>query len=395
MTRKRSTRKRSTRKRSGQPDAADRAPRPGGVDRLIVQQYDTGHTVTIGGIDTCLRGLLEYAPPGVEIGDRRGGRGLGTGARARPMGEPSAWGEASSGSCRSPGSTPAGAGGSSRTRCGSSRVCCATGPRSPCAGRAGAPAGRRLAVRLLFRAPLVYCIHTQERGLLGRTSDSFWRFAGGASTSGWTGDGAAGAVRHRLQPGLRRAGAAVEPAHRVRPHLVRPGEHPVPARDRRTRTRSSGWAGSRCRRTRSWRSGRSPHLAARRSRGALEPPGRRLRLAAACRSRRRSPTLPPDVAGRITLRGRLAPAELAEVRSRSGVLPDDLPPRLRGLSAGAGGGAGQPGCPAVVTEGSDTGGLVRPRCRAPCTAATPRSWPTACARHGPSTGARSPRWWPH
>ena len=38
-----------------------------------------------------------------------------------------------------------------------------------------------LAVRLLFRAPLVYCIHTQERGLIGHTSDSFWRFAGGRS----------------------------------------------------------------------------------------------------------------------------------------------------------------------------------------------------------------------
>ena len=32
---------------------------------------------------------------------------------------------------------------------------------------------------LLFRRPLVYCIHTQERGLLGPTSDSFWRLTGG------------------------------------------------------------------------------------------------------------------------------------------------------------------------------------------------------------------------
>ena len=35
-----------------------------------------------------------------------------------------------------------------------------------------------LLARLLFRGPLVYCIHTQERGLLGPTSDSFWRLLG-------------------------------------------------------------------------------------------------------------------------------------------------------------------------------------------------------------------------
>src|SRR5256885_2070362 len=33
--------------------------------------------------------------------------------------------------------------------------------------------------RLVIRGPLLYCIHTQERGLLGPTSDSFWRFTGG------------------------------------------------------------------------------------------------------------------------------------------------------------------------------------------------------------------------
>lgn len=36
-----------------------------------------------------------------------------------------------------------------------------------------------LFTRLLFRGPLVYCIHAQERGLLGPTSDTFWRFTGG------------------------------------------------------------------------------------------------------------------------------------------------------------------------------------------------------------------------
>jgi glycosyltransferase involved in cell wall biosynthesis len=66
-----------------------------------------------------------------------------------------------------------------------------------------------------------------------------------------------------------------------------------------------------------------------------------------------------DVGRRITLRGRLSPAELAEVRSRSSVLLmtshvgyEGFPRVLVEALAS--------GVPAVVTEGSDTGGLVRP-----------------------------------
>ena len=69
-------------------------------------------------------------------------------------------------------------------------------------------------------------------------------------------------------------------------------------------------------------------------------------------------TLPPGVAGRITLRGRLAAKDVAEARSRSGVF----------LMTSHAGYEGFPrvlveamaaGLPAVVTEGSDTGGLVQ------------------------------------
>ena len=69
-------------------------------------------------------------------------------------------------------------------------------------------------------------------------------------------------------------------------------------------------------------------------------------------------TLPPDVARRITLRGRLAPADVAEARSRSGVF----------LMTSHAGYEGFPrvlveamaaGLPAVVTEGADTGGLIQ------------------------------------
>jgi glycosyltransferase involved in cell wall biosynthesis len=69
-------------------------------------------------------------------------------------------------------------------------------------------------------------------------------------------------------------------------------------------------------------------------------------------------TLPPDLAGRITLRGRLSAADVAEARSRSGVF----------LMTSHAGYEGFPrvlveamaaGLPAVVTEGADTGGLVQ------------------------------------
>jgi glycosyltransferase involved in cell wall biosynthesis len=68
--------------------------------------------------------------------------------------------------------------------------------------------------------------------------------------------------------------------------------------------------------------------------------------------------LPPDVARRITLRGRLGPADVAEARGRSGVF----------LMTSHSGYEGFPrvlveamatGLPAVVTDGSDTGGLVQ------------------------------------
>jgi glycosyltransferase involved in cell wall biosynthesis len=68
--------------------------------------------------------------------------------------------------------------------------------------------------------------------------------------------------------------------------------------------------------------------------------------------------LPAEVADRVTLRGQLGPADVAEARSRSGVF----------LMTSHAGYEGFPrvlveamatGLPAVVTEGADTGGLVR------------------------------------
>ena len=129
------------------------------------------------GIDTCLRGVLDYAPP-ASGWPCRGGRL----ERPRPD--------------RAVADCPPGA---SRHRVPAGR------PHRPLTPQAVVPHSARLIagllryrwriprpasvqahrvdigffVRLLFRVPLVYCIHTQRNGLLGPTSDSFWRFTGG------------------------------------------------------------------------------------------------------------------------------------------------------------------------------------------------------------------------
>ena len=97
-----------------------------------------------------------------------------------------------------------------------------------------------LATRLLFRGPLVYCIHTQERGLLGPTSDSFWRFPASLHERLDRTIVAAGRAGDRVQPGLRGEGAAVEPAHRrPRPPGSTP-RSPVPAPDPHPHARGLG-----------------------------------------------------------------------------------------------------------------------------------------------------------
>jgi hypothetical protein len=48
--------------RKRRPDSEAASGPTGRIDRLIVQQHDPRQTVTIGGIDTCVRGILDYAP---------------------------------------------------------------------------------------------------------------------------------------------------------------------------------------------------------------------------------------------------------------------------------------------------------------------------------------------
>lgn len=346
-----------TRFRTGAPTATDRPSRPGVVDRLIVQQYDIGRTVTIGGIDTCIRGLLEYAPPGVEIGivgvDEGSvpGRVLGRWESHR-RGEgvvhflPVARIDATTPRKFIPYSL--------RLVAGVLRYRSAiAAPRVLQVHRLDVA----MAVRILFRGPFVYCIHTQRHGLIGRTSDSFWRFAGGRLYE----------RLDRMVAGLAACVIVFNPeyAERVRQWNAHTVSAPTWFDPANTPVRSESadpfavvWVGR-------LEVPKDPQLAVRAfAHLALAHPEEpwTLRIVGSGALRpaldEQISCLPPAVAARITLCGRLAPEELAEVRGRSGMLLMTSHPGYEGfprvlVEALA------CGLPAVVTEGSDTGGLVR------------------------------------
>jgi glycosyltransferase involved in cell wall biosynthesis len=334
-----------------------RRERPGveRIDRLIVQQYDAQRTLTIGGIDTCLRGVLEYSPPDVTIGvvgvldDASGGGVLGRWQKVR-KGERDIWflPVARIDTTRPKGVVPF----SVRLIAGLLRYR-ARIPRAESLQAHRVDVG--LATRLLFRGPLVYCIHTQERGLLGPTSDSFWRKFGD--------------LHERLDRWIvRRADRVIvfNPAYaeKVRRWNPRTAAAPtwfdpaitVPAPD--PHPPALVWVGR-------LETPKNPELAIRTFAALAESDPDEPWTFEVIGSGTLRPelealiaTLPPDVASRITLRGRLAAADVAEARSRSGVF----------LMTSHAGYEGFPrvlveamaaGLPAVVTEGADTGGLVQ------------------------------------
>jgi glycosyltransferase involved in cell wall biosynthesis len=336
----------------------DEEPRPRDVDRLIVQQVDTDPTYSIGGIDTCIRGLLEYTPAGVKLalvgidyGNPAAGHRLGRWethqrgdrivyflpvARLDPTGPKRGIPHSArlvAGLLRYRGAIPA--------------------PKLVQAHRVDVA----MAVRLLFRAPLVYSIHTQERGLIGRTSDSFWRFAGG-----WLYE-----RLDRMMVRLARRVIVFNPdyAERVRQWNPRSVSAPTwfdPAitvfQPEPPDPYAVLWVGR-------FEVPKDPQLAVRTfAHLAQAHPDERWTLQLVGDGSLRSDleaevaALPAEVRERITMPGRLRPKELAEVRSRCGVF----------LMTSHAGYEGYPrvlvealatGLPAVVTEGADTGRLVQ------------------------------------
>jgi glycosyltransferase involved in cell wall biosynthesis len=333
--------------------------RPREVDRLIVQQVDTDPTYSIGGIDTCIRGLLEYSPPGVQLA--LVGIDYGNPAAGHRLGR---W-EAHRRGDRTvyflpvarldPTGPKRGIPHSVRLVAGLLRY----RTRIPAAGLVQAHrVDVAMAVRLLFRAPLVYSIHTQERGLIGRTSDSFWRFAGGRLYE----------RIDRLMVGLAQRVIVFNPdyAERVRQWNPRSVSAPTWFDPATTVFQPDPpdpyavlWAGR-------FEVPKDPHLAVRAFTHLVrahpdEPWTLQLVGDGSLRSDLEAEVaaLPDEVRKRITMPGRLRPKDLAEVRSRCGVF----------LMTSHAGYEGYPrvlvealatGLPAVVTEGADTGRLVQP-----------------------------------
>jgi len=347
------------------------APVPGEIDRLLVQQYDISRAVTIGGIDTCIRGLLEYAPPGVELAI------VGVDDRSTSDHELGRWETHVRGGhtvhflpvARFDTSRP------HRRIPHSVRLVAGLVRHRAAIPRPKLVQAHRLdvamAVRLLFRAPLVYCVHTQEHGLIGRTSDSFWRFAGGSLY----------ARLDRMMARVARRVIVFNPdyAERIRgwnPHTVSAptwfDPATTPFRPESPNPYAVVWVGR-------LEVPKDPMLAvdtfAELARAHPDEPWT-LDIVGSGTLRpdleRRIAELPAQVADRITLLGRLSPRQLAEVRGRSGVFLMTSHPGYEGfprvlVEALA------TGLPSVVTEGSDTGRLVRPQLSGSVHGRDPRS----------------------
>ncbi|HEY0816744.1 MAG TPA: glycosyltransferase [Pseudonocardia sp.] len=325
------------------------------IDRLIVQQYDPRPTVTIGGISTCLRGVLDYTPPDVTVAV------VGVEDAVSPEGPLGRWQTVRRGGrdvwflpvARIDGSRPKGfVPHSARLVLGLLRYR-ARIPRAASLQAHRVDVG--LVVRLLFRGPLVYCIHTQERGLLGPTSDSFWRLLGNLHE--WLDR----AIARRAQRVIVFNPDYAEKVRQWNPRTISAPTWFDPAISIAAREPAPPavvWVGR-------LEDPKDPALAIRTFAAlAQSEPDEPWTLEVIGSGTLRPAiealiaTLPPSVAERITLRGRLAAADVAEARSRSGVF----------LMTSHAGYEGFPrvlveamaaGLPAVVTDGADTGGLIQ------------------------------------
>ena len=325
---------------------------PARVDRLVVHQTDLGRP-SPGGIDSCLRGLLRYAPEGMRIAvvgvdaGSTAGRRLGRWELHR-WGDRQAWFLPVT--RLDPGDQRRLVPHSARLVAGLARNL----HRLPVAELVQAHrADVAAAARLLLRRPLAYFIHNQAAGLTGRTSDSFWRLLGDA--------------HERLEARLVREAHEVavfnedyarlledlNPATRFFPTWFDPAI--VEFRERAADPYRLVWV------------------------GRLEPPkDPLLAVLVAARLAERDPrwsldlvgdgtlrrelegfvaTLPAHVRRRVRLLGRLSPTEVAATLAGAGTFLMTSHPGYEGfprvlVEAMA------TGLPALVTDGSDTGGLV-------------------------------------
>ncbi|WP_315096998.1 glycosyltransferase [uncultured Cellulomonas sp.] len=336
--------------------ATVRADPPGVVDRLVVHQIDLARQ-SPGGIETCIRGLIRHAPAevtfavvGVDAGGHVEGRRLGRWEQHR-IGERVAWFlpvvrlDPGDQNRRIPHSV--------RLAAGLVRFRGAL-PASTVvqAHRADVAA---VASRVL-RRPLAYFVHTQEHGLTGATSDSFWRRAGNVHAR----------VEHALlrdarsvvvfNPDFAETARTVNPDAMFSPTWFDPTL--VRYRAQALHPQRVIWVGR-------LEQPKDPALALQAFRRLLETaPGDWTLDVVGTGTQlpeleRQVADLPDGVRGRVRLRGRLAPEEVASAMADAGVFLMTSHPGYEGfprvlVEAMAS------GLPAVVTDGSDTGSLVRP-----------------------------------
>ncbi len=330
---------------------------PAHVDRLIVHQFDPARS-SPGGIDTCLRGMCRYLPAGLEVavvgvdtGVGHPGRVLGRWER-HDLGDghpfwflPVAALDPAEGARRVPHSV--------RLVTGLARFRGAI-PRADIVQVHGLNSA--LALRVLLRRPQAYFIHTQEQGLTGSTSDSFWRFTGHAH----------GALERRT------VGAATDvvvfnadyaevvrgwnPRARFSPTWFDPAlitDRPETERD----PFQVLWVGR-------LEVPKDPVLAVEAFVALVEAdPDAAWKLDLLGQGtmleqvRAQVEALHPSIAGRISVPGRVAPREVADRMGAAGVFLMTSHPGYEGyprvlVEAMAS------GLPSVVTDGSDTGHLV-------------------------------------
>lgn len=325
------------------------------VDRLIVHQFDPGRP-SPGGIDSCLRGLLRYLPNdlevavvGVDTGAGPPGRRLGQWERHR-LGHTSFWFlpvvslDPSDQARRVPHSLRLVAGISRyRRRLPTTDVLQVHRMDSAAA------------LRVLLGGRQSYFIHTQENGLTGQTSDSFWRFAGAAHR----------ALERKV---VTRAETVVvfneEYAAAVRQWNPRTTFSPTWYDPQLIRGESAGrqpfrivWVGR-------LEVPKDPQLAVAAfaalaaqdpgSPWSLELVGSGTMLDAV---RRDVAALPDGVGQRVHVRGRLAPKGVAAAMAGAGTFLMTSHPGYEGYARVLVESMAS-GLPAVVTSGSDTGGLV-------------------------------------
>lgn len=148
------------------------------ITRVVIHQFDPV-SPSPGGIDTCLRGVCRYAPDGEELAFV--GVDTGAGPISRRLGQ---WEKHSIGSRDiwflpvaklDPSEQKRRIPHSIRLMIGTLRFRNRI-PKSTYVQMHRMDTA--LASLVLFRRPLVYCVHTQRGGLTGANSDSVWKFAG-------------------------------------------------------------------------------------------------------------------------------------------------------------------------------------------------------------------------